>query len=315
MRIPGLRKKQRSHLTKAEESSGVMVALYPSPDVATALAQPDGEPVEDLHLTLAYLGDAGGFNDPSGLRAMVEGFATTVPPLKGEISGIGRFTAGPEPVTYASVDIPGLPEFRQSLWEALCTAGFEPSTEHGFTPHITLAYDHRDPEIPNLALAFNAISVAIAGECTDYPLSGKNAAEENPVNDDVTIAHKSEDGRVELTTPLWKDDAKQIVYGTVMQPDVPDSEGDTVSPEEIEQAAHRYLADSRKHDIQHNEQVAEVTPVESFIVPMDMEYAGRPVLKGSWVMAVHVADPEVWQQVTKGELTGFSIGGTAVRED
>ena len=125
---------------------------------------------------------------------------------------------------------------------------------------------------------------------------------------------KSAQARVERTVPIWKSaDASRIVYGVVLQPGVTDSQGDVVSAEEIEQAAHRYLVESRKQDLQHDETKAPVEVVESYIAPMDMTVAGRPVLKGSWVMASHVRDDSLWDRVQKGELTGYSIGGTAVR--
>lgn len=311
MRLPGRRKTRPSltELEKAAGNSGAMVALYPSPEVAQAIAQEGGEVAEELHLTLAFLGEADDLPDDVDLQKVVSGFAATAAPLAGEISGIGHFTAGPEPVTYASADVPGLPSFRERLCEALCGAGVEPATDHGFTPHITLSYDHREPDIPNLPLAFGEIRLVEADQSYTYPLTGKQAAES------VVVATKSEDGKRELTVPIWKDEAKQIVYGVVMQPDVPDSAGDWQSAEDIEAAAHRYLAESRKHDVQHEEEEVGVRPIESYIAPVDMKIAGASVLKGSWVMAVKVLDPEIWAAVEKNELTGFSIGGTGVREE
>lgn len=390
-------------LSKAEVNSGALVALYPSPDVAQQLAQEGGEPCEDLHCTLAFLGPAEEITEPEALQlqGIAMGFAAASTPLTGEIAGIGHFTGGDEPVTYASPDLPGLPAMRQRLVEALEEAGFGPSLAHGFIPHITLAYDQIDPEIPNLALTFDHIAVVLGGDRSNYPLTGKQAADRSPsvkISDapwdgsasrysdeewkracildhgstfdtakerysvpvrepggmlnrkglataagalngardgvkappaaietakrklsrlydeaGLPLATEKDEGRRELTVPLWKDDAKRIVYGVIMQPDVLDSHGEWENAEDIEVAAHRYLAESRKHDIQHAEESVAVVPVESFIAPTDMEYAGRPVLKGSWVMAVRVDDDEVWSQVIKGELTGFSIGGTGER--
>jgi 2'-5' RNA ligase len=394
-------------LAKAEQQTGAMVALYPSYEVAQTLSQPGGEPPEELHLTLAFLGEASKLGNLEALATVVAGCAASLPPLTGEIAGIGHFTAGPEPVTYASPDVPGLPEFRQCVSEALAGAGFPPTSDHGFTPHITLAYDHIEPQVPNLALAFNALSLVVAGERLDFPLIGKTASDRSdmaglkdlfkargaapstdldpldkasysteeraklagegkaiPVKEGDKIvggrypiktvadlenaisafgrgkgkpeikAHivsrakglgataklpegwtTSKTEKAEFTSELWKNDEEQIVYGVVMHPGVYDSQGDVVDAAEIEKAAHRYLAESRLHDVQHAEEQVEAVPVESFIAPCDMEYAGRPVLKGSWVMAVHVADADVWGQVAKGELTGFSIGGTAERNE
>jgi hypothetical protein len=115
----------------------------------------------------------------------------------------------------------------------------------------------------------------------------------------------------ELLVP--DDAAQQIVYGVVLQPGVADSHGDVVTAAEIEKAAHRYLVQSRKSDVQHNERQADVEIVESGIAPTDMTIADRRVLKGSWVVAAHIVDRELWQRVIKDELTGFSMGGSAVR--
>ena len=382
-----------------------MVALYPSPDVARALAQDAGEPAEDLHLTLAFLGEADELEDIDALKAVVAGIAAAAPPLSGEVSGIGHFTAGPEPVTYASPDVPGLAELRQAVCEGCEGAGAEPSGEHGFTPHITLSYAHSEPDIPNLPLSFDTLSLVVAGERTDYLLRGKQAAggddmslldrlfkdidkadystEERialaregkaiPIKEDGEIvggrypvktkgdlqnaisaygrasdkaeakAHisrqakrlgatdmlpedwssgsepgsgaETEKSEHEIVVPLWKDEEKRLVYGVAMQPVVKDSAGDWQSAEDIEAAAHRWMAEYRKHDVQHDELQAKVVPVESFIAPVDMEYAGKPVLKGSWVVGARVDDDETWEKVRKGELTGWSIGGTAIRED
>lgn len=130
--------------------------------------------------------------------------------------------------------------------------------------------------------------------------------------------HKAED--IGLVVDLFKADGpEQIVYGVVLTPDLPDSQGDIAPADEIRKAAHRWLMEIRKSDVQH----AEVTlgtggqpiaePVESFIAPQDMELAGEKVLKGAWVIGMRVNDPDTWSRVEKRELTGFSIGGSAVR--
>jgi len=386
-------------LAKAATHTGVMVALFPSPATAKLLAQPGGEPAEDLHVTLAYLGDASELENVDQLQQAVGGWAATVGPLAGEVSGVGTFTAGPEPVTYASIDLPGLPAARERLLDALRGAGCDPSTDHGFTPHITLAYDAQDVPVPNLPLVFDQATVAIAGERTSYPLSGvaKTAHLSNeswngsasrftdeewkaacildrgpshrtvkqryalPVREPngalnrralaaaaarigQVQAHPEQinDARRELRrlyaqaglsapsslekadatwdVPIWKADGTGegddplLVYGVVLQPGVRDSQGDVISAAEIEKAAHRFLIESRKHDLQHDEQPVDgIAPVESYVAPSDLVVAGRPVLKGSWVMGVAVYPEDVKKAVREGRYTGFSIGGSGVR--
>lgn len=119
--------------------------------------------------------------------------------------------------------------------------------------------------------------------------------------------------KTEITAPLIADQSQQIVYGVVLTPDQVDSQGDTVTAQEIEKAAHKWLVEYRKHDVQHDGQAAAMEPVESFIAPADLSISGQPVLKGAWVIGVHVNDAGTWDRVQKGELTGFSIGGTAER--
>lgn len=424
-----------THLAKAAAHTGVMVALFPSPATAGMLAQPGGEPAEDLHVTLAFLGDADQLDQAAvqRLAQTVAGWATTVAPLPAVISGTGRFTSGPEPVIYASVDTPDLPAARERLVEALSGAGLEPSSEHGFTPHMTLAYEDRYVVVPDpLPLTFETVTLAVAGERMSFPLTGvvktgggwmcedcdwSGATETEAIGHSAATRHTTtpalpvakagslsdapwrgdasrftdEQWRVsclldrgpsagtakqryalpvrepsgainrralgaaaarlgqvqahpeqiaaarrelrrlytqaglavpssidakkaEWDVPIWKGDVHQrIVYGVVLQPGVRDSQGDVVSAAEIEQAAHRYLRESRRQDLQHREEVAPVEPVESFIAPMDMVVADRPVLKGSWVMASQINDDAIWQQVLKDELTGYSIGGSGVR--
>jgi hypothetical protein len=117
----------------------------------------------------------------------------------------------------------------------------------------------------------------------------------------------------DITVPLWKNDEEQIVYGVVLSPELRDSQADIVDADDIRKAAHRFLVAYRQHDVQHAERQAGVETVESFIAPQDMEIEGQRVLKGAWVMATHVTDPEVWERVKKGEITGYSIGGSGVR--
>jgi hypothetical protein len=111
---------------------------------------------------------------------------------------------------------------------------------------------------------------------------------------------------------IWKGDQQQIVYGVVLVPEQIDSQGDIIGSDEIEQAAHRFLTQYRESGLQHvGEALPSLEVIESYIAPIEMEVAGNPVPKGSWVMAVKINDPEIWQMVLDGTLTGFSIQGWA----
>lgn len=115
------------------------------------------------------------------------------------------------------------------------------------------------------------------------------------------------------TNILKRDDELQLVTGVVMEPEEVDAHGDVVSEEEIRQAAHDFMRVSRVMGLQHK-QKAPVEVVESFIAHTEMNIGDEVVKKGSWVMTAKVHDLAIWEQVKLGEYTGFSIGGTAVKD-
>jgi len=159
--------------TRAEHS-GCMVALYPPRQLAQELALDEGLPAEELHLTLAYLGEAKDV-DVAKLKTIVAVLADTVPPITAKVNGIGFFSESHNntPVTWASVDAPALPSVRERLVRHLVEANLPVSTDHGFTPHMTLAYaDRRDVEVATRDLTFDQIWVVAGGEHTAYNLTG-----------------------------------------------------------------------------------------------------------------------------------------------
>jgi hypothetical protein len=116
---------------------------------------------------------------------------------------------------------------------------------------------------------------------------------------------------------FWKadDEAQQIVYGVVLIPEQVDSQGDIVGADEIEAAAHQFLTQYRQSGIQHvGDALPSLEVIESYIAPVDMEVAGQQVPQGAWIIAVKINDPEIWQMVLDGRLTGFSIQGYANSE-
>ena len=104
------------------------------------------------------------------------------------------------------------------------------------------------------------------------------------------------------------DTKKQIVFGEVYKPNVKDTDGNFMAAETIEKMAHDFLANKKNSQISksHDGNNDKGVVVESFIVRK-----GDPdFVEGSWVVGVHVPDTKIWEQIEKGELTGFSIEGT-----
>jgi len=155
---------------------GVMVALY-APEEVARQGLPDGTPPTDMHVTLAYLGKVGEVPDPGPLHDVVAALAADTAPIDATISGIGRFsgdTPDGDPV-YLSVDAPDLAAFRQKLVDALDAAGVPARTDHGFTPHMTVAYIPPKSDTPirrqdPTSTQFGLLSMAYGPDVWDYPM-------------------------------------------------------------------------------------------------------------------------------------------------
>ena len=104
-----------------------------------------------------------------------------------------------------------------------------------------------------------------------------------------------------------EDEEKQIVYAEVYIPYRIDTDGETMTKEDVETAAHNFLASGKvfKIDVQHDLQESGCHVVESFIARKGWE----PFIEDSWVMGVKCTD-KVWESVKSGELNGFSFYGT-----
>ncbi len=110
-------------------------------------------------------------------------------------------------------------------------------------------------------------------------------------------------------TVFKKDREKQIVYGILFEPDYVDAQGDFVSKEDIEEAAHNYLLTSRTIKFSHQEDISDqVSVVESYIAPVDFEMNGMSIKEGTWIVALKIWSEELWN-ATENQIVGLSPGG------
>lgn len=120
--------------------------------------------------------------------------------------------------------------------------------------------------------------------------------------------------RKERFVPFRKIDyEKQVVLGEVYVPWEVDSQGDWMTPQDIEEMAYWWMENyqliGKNHVFVSDKDIGVV--VESFITR-----TGDPdfTVPGSWVLGTKVTNPEVWAEVKAGRITGYSIGGEGVRE-
>jgi len=156
-------------------SGSCMIALYPPARIAAALAADGGLEPDEMHVTVAYTGDAADV-DPEALNAAAQALAGRLP-FTAAISGHARFTGGKQDCIVALVDAPQLETLRADARKALAEQGIGIPSEHGYTPHLTIRYlgqDDTDPvgRLAPFPVAFAAVSAVHGKVRTDYPLAG-----------------------------------------------------------------------------------------------------------------------------------------------
>ncbi len=110
------------------------------------------------------------------------------------------------------------------------------------------------------------------------------------------------------------DDPQKLVYGVVYEPETEDAHGDYMDAETIEKAAHSFMEDYQQIDKQHDFTTSAGKVVESYVAPDEMTINDTTITKGTWVLVTKATD-EMWEDIQKGEFTGYSLAGTAEVEE
>ena len=163
------------------EHTGGMIALVPRVDDAARLRVLGGERVDDLHLTLAYLGDDVTGMDPAARNAVVSitaSVAANFPMIQARVMGHAVFNpdsyGGREPcVVYLVGDSRLIDDARSTLLTGLPSEVRD--MQHApFIPHITARYGARTLTYTG-DVVFDRIMVAFAGERLSFPFSDYSA--------------------------------------------------------------------------------------------------------------------------------------------
>lgn len=167
----------------AEEHTGSMVALVPAADWASnAAADPDegGLPADDLHVTLAFLGDQPPAEDTKAeILSLMQTYATGAKPVDAEAFSVALFNpGGDEPCVTLGLSGEQLADTFNAVTSLLHMAGVDLSaSKRPWAAHLTLIYtddayapaDYVDRCGP---LVLDRLRVAFGGEVTDFPLGG-----------------------------------------------------------------------------------------------------------------------------------------------
>ena len=116
------------------------------------------------------------------------------------------------------------------------------------------------------------------------------------------------------------DDEQRVVYGwasvvTEGGEPIVDRQGDVITPDTLVKAVNDFMEHVRVGKVMHE---GDQTGMVLHSLPVTKEIAdslGIQTDREGWIVAYKVYDDAVWQLVKSGELSAFSIGGRAVKED
>lgn len=168
----------------ADVHTGAMIALMPSAADAERMAFEGGEAVDQLHVTLAYLGDAADWTEAQRVNVInaVGRAAGWLTPVQARAFGVARWnSSGPEPVWVWNIgddsdaDSARLSDVHHEVGYQLADLGYElPQQYTPWAPHVAATYgsaDQADLDNGTGPVRFDRIRVAFAGEYTDFPLT------------------------------------------------------------------------------------------------------------------------------------------------
>jgi len=164
--------------------TGAMVALLPSAADAARLAVDGGEPLDELHLTLMYLGDAAAI--PAEAQALLVDQVERLVggPVDADGFAVSMFNpTGPEPCIVLGVSGQSLDAIHGPVaagvaeWAEACAVDV-PAQHAPWIPHVTLQYSADVGQVAALVdrvgpITFDRIRVVFAGDATDIPLRTK----------------------------------------------------------------------------------------------------------------------------------------------
>ena len=154
-----------------------MIALYPRTDSALQMAVPTGEPVQDLHMTLVFLGDnVADQHAPDPLLQSLANLADSFTVIDAQVIGRAMFDEGA--TVYLIGDNPQLPDLHTDALNAAHTITTVPRQHEPWTPHVTVGYDINPRQLDfRGTVMFDRLGVALGNKTHFFPLLGATVGE------------------------------------------------------------------------------------------------------------------------------------------
>lgn len=201
-----------------EGHTGGMLALVPDGPEDFAVA--NGDPAEQLHCTLAFLGDdVSGLSEEAvaSLKFGAEQMAAAHAPIQARILGHAHWNpdGGPdgtkEPCAVYEIEGSGELEGAQSYAHGIGNSVLEddfPEQHSPFRPHVTAGYNITPAGADMTAsgpITFSTLRLALGGEDFDYPLTGGEGGapvEPDPQAPETAVPELNADNGVPLYFPV-----------------------------------------------------------------------------------------------------------------
>lgn len=160
----------------AADDPGVMIAVRPPQKLCEALAEIGTEDIDQLHVTVLYLGKQSEVPNLDALPSAVGEWAARWGSFPALISGFGFFGNGGDKVLVALIDTPGFDRARTDLMDTLARHHITWADNHGWSPHLTLKYlsEGEAPELPEITddlveeFVFDSVIVAVGPHWEHY---------------------------------------------------------------------------------------------------------------------------------------------------
>lgn len=186
-----------------EVHTGAMIALMPTEEDAARLALEGGEPADQLHLTLFYLGDAveWGDDERAELVAGVAAASRLLGPVEGNVFGGAQWNPGGEdpawvwnvghPMGYEGTRMADARYEAQYALENRYGGPDLPEQHEPWSPHICAQYsaDNLSEALADRVgpVTFDRIRVVFGGDSYDFRLSAGDAVVAAPLEADQTV--------------------------------------------------------------------------------------------------------------------------------
>lgn len=134
---------------------------------------------------------------------------------------------------------------------------------------------------------------------------------------DITEAELQKDGddatygKIQVAKAM-DTELMQVTY-VAMKPGV-DLHGDLVELEDIRLAKESFNKSMMRANMFHMVMTDSFDIIESFLAPTEMVLNKNLVEKGEWLVTLQIHDPDLWDMIKNDEITGVSIGATAIVE-